>query len=232
MKRLLFLLLALSLALSLPLSLSAAGEPLRALRAVRISSTQVVVEFNQALNEEGVAHPFKALRRCVMEGETVKGLAWEQDVPLQSAASGWQFYGQDKSRVVLFFEATALDDYLAQSGLYYAKGYRTFLCFEELSPPSGHDHQTLFDVKSEDGSALASTLPQTGDGWDGVYLPIETDFAYEERPFTFAEAPPPASEAPMTDAETKDTGCKGQAALLSPLLAIPLALCFLRRSRR
>ncbi len=219
MKRILIaslLLIVLLLTFSLPTT--AAEAPLRALRAVRISPTEVVIEFSSPLDEKGIEHPYKALRRCNMSGGVPTGLAWDGETPLQETASGWDFYGDDRSRVVLYFDAFEMDAFLAEEGKYYEMGYRTRLCLEELSPVAGHDHKTLFDVVSQGGSALLATTPSTTGGWDAVYLKIDTDYAYDAADVSFA----PETETPETTPAIDESGCAGTMSMAPALL---LAAC-------
>ena len=176
-------------------------EAFMAHRAIRISDTEVVVEFTMPLNDKGISHPYTALRRCHVtpKGEC-DGLAWDGDTPLQKSKSDWAFYKGDRQRVVITFSKEALDDYLSTSHPYYEQGYRTFLCMEELSPPDDDDPETLFDVISQSGVELYSSFPGSPSSWNGTYLPIEVDYEYTPGKIPSVTLPPPP--APITDIVT------------------------------
>lgn len=239
MKRMILLLSTALLAFLLSLPFSAA-EPLKALRAVRISPTEIVVEFNKAVDENGIKRPFVALRRMKMEGGIPTGLAWDGAEPLQASSTSTSFYGNDHSRILIAFDEYSLDLYLRTTGNpYYDRGYRTYLGMEERQPPSGHSHENLFDVRAEDGSLLQSTLHGKNDEWDGVYLNIEVNYDYEKKDYADVTRPAPENPTETTDAPDSESvtqapsgnsGCGSSLAPL-PLFVLPLLTAALHTKR-
>lgn len=198
---------------------AAAGDSLFcATRAVRISDTEVVVEFTMPLDENGIDAPFTALRWMQMVDDQPNTLAWDGSKPLQAQCKGWSFWSDDDhQRIIVEFTQEALDSFAETDGnQYYEMGYRAFFEMEEKNPASGHDHETLHDVHSADGKELRSNCPAPGDNWDGVCLVVEVDYDYEPgaiaqvteaatEEITFGDDlldtdPPEVTDAPKTDA--------------------------------
>jgi len=125
-----------------------------------------------------LSKPFCALRWMQMKDGKPTALAWSGDIPLQEGRGAHILLAGDASKVILTFDEAKLDAYLDPDHYLVGRGMQAFLGIEEKKPSSGHSHKTLFDVKSQSGKELLSTLPAGGDGWDGVYLPIETDYSY------------------------------------------------------
>lgn len=155
-------------------------DEFRAIRAIRISECEVVIEFTKPLDENGINLPWTSLRWMNMSDGKPTSLAWENDMPLQQGMLLWHFWSNEShDKIVLVFEADTLDAYAQTTeNQYYEKGYRAFLSIEEKYPGEGHDHKTLHDVHSEDGQELRSNCEATGDNWDGVCLKIEKDYNY------------------------------------------------------
>lgn len=150
---------------------AAAGDSLFcATRAVRISDTEVVIEFTMSLDEDGINGPFTALRWMQMSGDEPNTLAWDGSTPLQASSKGWSFWSdEDHQRIIVEFDQSDLDAFAETEGnQYYEMGYRAYFEMEEKNPPAGHDHDTLQDVHSEDGQELRSNCPGPGENWDGV----------------------------------------------------------------
>ena len=238
MKKILAVLLIAAVSLTvLLLPASGAEEELRALRAIRISPTQVLVEFSLPLSADGISKPFCALRWMQMKDGKPTALAWSGDIPLQEGRGAHILLPGDASKVILTFDEAKLDAYLDPDHYLVGRGMQAFLGIEEKKPSSGHSHKTLFDVKSQSGKELLSTLPAGGDGWDGVYLPIETDYSYlpvtgEGDAVYLPEIE--SGEDDIDPAPTPDPKPKGCGGVISPLgLLLALApVPFALRKRR
>lgn len=162
--------------------------PLTALRAVRISASEVVVEFSKPISSNGLNETFTSLRWMQMSDGKPITLAWDAGKPLQSGQRGWRFWSEtDHTRIVLKFDATAdnnaLDSFLETTGnQYYNLGHRAYLNIEEKTSGKSqeeiNDHEHISDVVSEDGEKLVANVLKTGTDYDAVCLEIETDFNY------------------------------------------------------
>lgn len=187
MKRIITLVavLALMLAtLSVPFSVSADEYLFCATRAIRISDTEIVIEFTKPVSADGLNHPFTAMRWMNMDGSGVRptGVAWDGSIPLQNSKTEWKFWSEtDHTRIVLTFENKAvLDGYEETTGsANYDAGRRAYLVMEEQNPATGHGHDTLYDVTATDGSALrATSLAASDEWWDFVALKVEKNYSY------------------------------------------------------
>ena len=238
---------ALSLAVLLCLSASAAVEPgeeiFAALRAVRVSDTEVVVEFSKPLDERNLSRPYVALRLCNVEEGKCAGMIWENGQPLQeSATSKSKRYKDDPQRARIVFDKGVLDEMLSKDSDYYKRGARVYLCIEEMNAPEGHNHQTLYDVISADGMLLRSACPPTT-GWDGVYLPIEVDYDYKLTPLAGVTEPPietdpwqmitfPLPTSPADSGGQEGGGEGGCAGCMAMQWAAPLLALGMWKSRK
>lgn len=246
MKRILLFVMAMALLLA-PLTLpahAAEKEEFRALRAVRISDCEVVLEFSKPLDDNGIDLPFTALRWMTMKNGKPHRLAWAGETPLQSAQFMWHFWSEeDHTKVVIVFDAKSLDLYSETAGNWcYNKGFRAFLVIEEKDPGVGHNHKTLQDVHSVDGDELRSTCEGSGNDWDAVCLEIEEDYNYIPSSFVYTpstdapESTPSqgddsaSSDAPSSDTEkpTEQSGCgavlTGSAAVIAVMMGAVLLI--------
>lgn len=175
--------LALTLAaLAAPVSVSASDYLFCATRAVRISDTEIVVEFTKAVADDAFESPWTSMRWMQMDASGKPyTLAWDGEKPLQNGKTEWEFWSAtDHTRIILTFASKAiLDAYEETDGnANYDKGYRPFLVIEEKNPGAGHDHNTLQGVYAADGTLLRSTTRPSGDNWDSVCLVVEKDYDY------------------------------------------------------
>lgn len=184
MKRILIFMTVLALtlaALAAPISVSASDYLFCATRAVRISDTEIVIEFTKAVADTAMDSPWSSMRWMNVDanGNPVS-LAWDGETPLQDGNGGWRFWSDtDHTRVVMTFTKDVLDYYAETTGnARYEAGYRAFFVIEEKNPGGGHDHYTLQGVSAKDGSLLRSTLRPSGDNWDAVCLAVEKDYNY------------------------------------------------------
>lgn len=183
MKRIITLVAVLALMLatfSVPFSVAADDYLFCATRAIRISDTEIVVEFTKPVSADGLGHPFTAMRWMNMGTNGLPtGLAYDGTTPLQDEKSAWRFFSEtDHTRIVFTFEKAVLDAYGETTGnANYDAGRRAYLVIEELSPATGHGHDTLYDVVSTDGSMLRASSTKTS-GWDFVALAVEKNYDY------------------------------------------------------
>lgn len=201
MKRILLFITTLMLLLA-PLTVSADAasddDEFRAIRAVRISECEVVVEFNKPLDEDGISKPWTSLRWMNMSNGKPTTLAYAGDTPLQYGMNTWHFWSDtDHQKIVMVFDAEDLDICEQTTGNWcYKQGYRAFLVIEEKNPGAGHDHKTLQDVHSEDGLELRSTCEGPRDNWDAVCLEIEKDYNYIPSSFVYTPSTDAVDTAP------------------------------------
>lgn len=200
MKRMLLALLVVAMMLTvavMPTSAEAGG--LEALRAVRISDTEVVLEFNKALDmAEGIDNNWISLRWEVMnEDGTPRQLLWsESDLsvegfagvadrgdPLQKGrtTNGVFWSDFDYTRVIIEFNKEDLDAYEEKEGnQWYDMGARAFLVIEEFPVDRSADAMIVDSVIAADGDTLKANI-YGPEGWrDGVALEIVKDYNYDQ----------------------------------------------------
>lgn len=227
MKKMLLALLVVAVLMTaavMPTSAEAGG--LKALRAVRISETEVVIEFNKALDlVDGIDNNWISLRWEIMdENGNPRQLMWSEcdlslpnyegvgdyGSPLQAGRTTYGEYWSDfdYTRVIICFNAEDLDAYAEKEGnQWYDMGCRAFLVIEEYPVDRSSDAMILDSVIAADGDTLAANI-YCPEGWrDGVALEVEVDYNYDQstrgetESWTFEETEAPVDETTAAGTE-------------------------------
>lgn len=182
MKRIIVCLIAMAMLIAaVAIPASAAGEAdFRLMRVVRISDTEVAYIFNKDVADANLPNNFVCLRWQMMDGDTIKGLAWEGETPLQAAAGNKKFLDDNhKNIVIVEYTQRHLDLFQETEGnSWYDSGLRAFAGMEECNVPADHSHDVLETCLSADGMQLVSNYKAPEAAWDGAYCTIETDYDF------------------------------------------------------
>ena len=146
-------------------------------KAVQINDKQIALVFNKPVYFEG--NPFMAIR-FVNEANV---LQYDGDTPLQF--QGTWAYGNDE-KTILVWTATyggSVSAIMNRTGKFAAyPDYNIMFCIEEIPEDKikgDIEDGTIHNMYTDGGTKLYSNVVGYGTNWDGVYMPITVDYAFE-----------------------------------------------------